>query len=122
MQSVGRALGSVMNKVNCVIIWAFIITQNSTTHACALCLVMLYRSTSILAINGDMGWEPPSIRHKCQMLQLWNRLVKMSNHRLTKRIFNWVILHSHPWATELKSSFCQNDLSFIFQHRFICKN
>ena len=44
--------------------------------------------TPVLAINGDMGWGPPNIRHKCQMIRLWNRFVKMSDQRLTKKIFN----------------------------------
>lgn len=36
--------------------------------------------TFVLAISGDMGWEPPNIRQKYEMLHVW---------RLTKYIFNW---------------------------------
>ncbi len=72
--------------------------------------------TSVLAISGDIGWEPPNVRQKRQMLRLWNRLVKMSDQRITEKVFNWDILHGHPWADVLKSLFYMNEC----QGNFTC--
>ena len=33
----------------------------------------VHQFTSVLAISGDMGQKPPNIRHKYEMLRLWNR-------------------------------------------------
>jgi hypothetical protein len=41
------------------------------------------------AVNGDMGWIPVSVRHQLECIKLWNRLVSMSDHRLTKKVFIW---------------------------------
>ena len=76
--------------------------------------------TPVLAINGDMVWEPPNIRHKCQMVRLWNRFVKMPDQRLTKKIFNWDLRCGHPWTKEVRSVFYSNDLFFIFQNKLRC--
>ena len=42
-----------------------------------------------LAINGDMGWTPSNMRHKLNILRFWNRVVNMSNDRITKVVFLW---------------------------------
>ncbi len=54
------------------------------------------------------------------MIRLWNRLVKMSDDRLTKNIFIWDTFHCHPWASELKSVFYLNKTSFIFHNKLVC--
>ncbi len=65
-------------------------------------------------------WEPSNIRHKCQMIRLCDRLEKMSDRRLSKKIFIWAISHCLPWAKELKYLFHLYDLLFIFQNRLFC--
>ena len=49
----------------------------------------VHRFAPNLAINGDMGWVNSNTRRKIEMLRLWNRLIKMDNSRLTKKIFLW---------------------------------
>ena len=36
-----------------------------------------------------MGWTPPLVRRQLNCLRLWNRLLEMSENRLTRRIFIW---------------------------------
>ena len=47
------------------------------------------KCTSNAVIQGDMGWTPPLVRPQLNCLRLWNRLLKMSENRLTRRIFIW---------------------------------
>ena len=39
----------------------------------------------------------------CQMLWLWNRLLKAPDQRLAEKILNWDTWHSRPQANKLKS-------------------
>jgi len=48
---------------------------------------------STAAVTGDMGWLPPLVRRKLDLLRYWNRLVQMDNNRLTKEIFEWHFLN-----------------------------
>ena len=41
------------------------------------------------AVQGDMGWISLKYRRYQAMLRFWNRLVKMDETRLTKRVFLW---------------------------------
>ena len=45
--------------------------------------------TAIPALEGDMGWFPPYIRHRLEAVRLFIRLSRMSPDRLTKRVFLW---------------------------------
>ena len=145
-QSAGRALGSVMNKVKhcghlgfntftqlyesgvCPVsdyasgVWGFreYPSCNTVHHRAIRSFLGVHKLTPVLAINGDMGWEPPSIRHKCHMIRLWNRLVKMSDQRLTKHIFNWDLRVGNSWTTELRTLFYSSGLFFIFQNKLQC--
>ena len=144
--SAGRALGSVLNKVkackdlgyhtytqlyqSCVCpvsdyasgVWGFHenVSCNTIQNRAIRSFLGVHKLTPILAISGDMGWTPVNIRHKGEMLRLWNRLVKMSDDRLTKKIFNWDISNGYPWATEVKYLFFMNNSSFIYLNRLSC--
>ncbi len=43
--------------------------------------------TPIPALYGEMGWLPSKYGKMICMIQLWNRLIRLSNDRLTKHIF-----------------------------------
>ena len=47
------------------------------------------KCTSNAVIQGDMGWTPPLVRRQLNCLRLWNRLLKKSENRLTRRVFIW---------------------------------
>ena len=54
--------------------------------------------TAIPALEGDMGWFPPYIRHRLDAVRLFIRLSRMSPDRLTKRVFLWDLDQPHSWG------------------------
>lgn len=50
---------------------------NQVHHRANLSFLGVHRPTLVLAISGDMGWEPPKLRLKYEMSPLWNRLLHM---------------------------------------------
>ena len=59
----------------------------------------VHKFAPVLAIQGDMGWEPCDIRWKGSMIALWNRLVRMPENRIAKKIFNWDVSIKGGWAS-----------------------
>ncbi len=47
----------------------------------------IHPETQLLALEGDMGCNSCKIRQHINMIHLWNRLIKMDENRLTKRVF-----------------------------------
>ena len=63
----------------------------------------VHRFTSNVVVNGDMGWTPPNVRRKLDILRLWYRLDKMQNSRLTKRIYLWdKCSKANNWSRDCK--------------------
>lgn len=64
----------------------------------------VHRFTPIAALQGEMGWKPTKVRHKIKVLQLWNRINKMPNNRLTKHIFNYFYENNNGrnWFSNVK--------------------
>lgn len=58
----------------------------------------------VLGISGDMGWEPPNVRHTFYMILLWN----------SGSLESLTFLHGCPWISEVKSLFCTIYLLFVF--------
>ena len=54
----------------------------------------VHRFAPIAALHGDMAWLSLKYTRYIAMLRFWNRLIKMDNSRLTKRIFLWC--HDYP--------------------------
>ena len=56
-----------------------------------------------LSIQGDMGWTESCFRRKVNMGRYWNRLVRLSDDRLTKKVFLWALgQRSKGWASEMR--------------------
>ena len=120
--SAGRALGSVLNKVkackdlgyytytqlyqSCVCpvsdyasgVWGFPENDscNTVQNRAIRSFLGVHKLTPILAISGDMGWMPVNIRHKGEMLRLWNRLVNMSDIDQPKRYLTGIFQMGTP--------------------------
>ncbi len=72
-------------------------------------------------MEGDIGWDSSSKRRCKEVLRLWNRMVKMENSRLTKKIFNNDYeLWKTNWCDETKISFNKLDKIDIFQNKDVC--
>ena len=62
----------------------------------------VHKFAPILALQGDMGWMSTENRQYLSMLRFWNRLLKLPDNRLTKRIFIYdFYLTQSIWAWKL---------------------
>ena len=64
----------------------------------------LPKSTSILALTGDMGWMRGVMRRDLESLCLFNQIMKMPEERLTRKIFeyDWQC-GNNTWSENVKS-------------------
>ena len=57
-----------------------------------------------LAIQGDMGWVCSHTRRKTEMIRYWNRLLKMEDGRIPKKILRWEMeKRGANWAAEVRN-------------------
>ena len=47
------------------------------------------RVTPIAAMYGDLGWTPPHVRQKLEVVKFWLRLCKIPNNRTVKKVFDY---------------------------------
>ena len=78
------------------------------------------KPTSIPGIISEMNLLLPQSRAQIKMARQYHRVLKMSNSRLTKKVFFWdKNLNEHnnlnTWYTEVKSIFSQNNMTEIFE-------
>ena len=76
-------------------------------------LMGVHRFTPILALTGDMGWMVSSSRRWINILRLWNKLIKMNENRLTKKVFEYdyfVLLGGKIWCSDVKTILTKVDL------------
>ena len=69
----------------------------------------VHRFAPIAGLEGDMAWMCPQYRRWLAMLRFWNKLIKMDNTRLVKRIFEW----SHAQALRGKQNWCKDMLEIL---------
>ena len=113
--SAGRALGSINTKFKklkglgfktfttlfhsgvapildyCSSIWGYQkLDQINTIQNRAIRFYLgVHKYAPNLAINGDIGWLSSGVRRWVEMLRYWNRLMKMNDSYLTKKVFEW---------------------------------
>ena len=64
----------------------------------------VHRFCPIPAMTGDMGWPECRQRRMINMIRFWNRLVKLNDDRLTKRVFLWDYEINHNnWSSEIQN-------------------
>lgn len=68
-------------------------TANSIQNRAKLCFLGVHKLAPNVAIQGDMEWEPSVIRHRGEMIRLWNCLINMPEDRITKK-FSFGIKHT----------------------------
>lgn len=73
------------------------------------------------AIQGDMGWMPSKYRRFCNIMLLWNRLLKIEDTRLTKKIFLYDYNScKNNWSSEVKSILGSVQMEQIFTNMLVC--
>ena len=80
----------------------------------------VHKFTPIPALQGEMGWTPVRLRKNICILRFWNRMIEMSNDRLSKRIFNADYTKNNGWCSEVKPIFESIDMSTIYENQHTC--
>ena len=63
----------------------------------------VHKNAPIHAIQADMGWTSVKYQYYLCVVRFWNRLVKMQNDRLTKRVGEYLLIHLNDsnWISRL---------------------
>ncbi len=80
----------------------------------------IHSKTPLLALEGDMGWNSCKIKQHINMICLWNRLIKMDENRLTKRVFKWDYNICKNWCFEVKEIFSSIQLQIVYDDMNKC--
>ena len=63
----------------------------------------VHRFAPIVGMQGDFGWLSPRYRRFKCILNFWNRLICMSNNRLTKHVFTYDYQECYNnWSADIK--------------------
>ena len=138
----GRALGSVINKFisnkglgykaytklynmtvcpildYCSGIWGYskFETIDTIQNRAIRFFLGVHKFAPNLGINGELGWETRGIRRKIEMIRLWNRLQRLDDSRLTKKVFKWdKRLCKKNWANDIRNICIETDLMVNFE-------
>ena len=74
------------------------------------------------AIEGDIGWIPPIIRRKLNMVRMWNRVLNMDSYRLPRIVYDNMVATDHLWYMEVKSIFTSADIMDTFERNLPVHN
>ena len=77
----------------------------------------VHKYTPLLALKGEMGLTPPSIRRKTEMMRLWKRLINLNENGLPKKVFNLEFVKQRSWAKNMRSIFEQSYMQEIFHSK-----
>ena len=81
----------------------------------------VHKFTAISAMQAEMGWLSPKYRKHINMLRLWNRLIKLPNDRLTKRVFTYIFDTETPsWCSDLKEILTELNLLSTYLNKEVC--
>ena len=83
----------------------------------------LAKTTPIPGILSEFNLITPQYRNQTKMVRQYHRLLKMSNDRLTKKVFNWdKMLNDRVqanWYSEVQNIFSNHNLEEIFESSII---
>jgi hypothetical protein len=79
------------------------------------------KSAPNIGIQCELGWTLSKIRRYIKMLSLWNKLVNMTDDRLTKIIFNYDYLKGDQnWSAEMEQLFNFLDMTDVYDNQLVC--
>jgi len=77
--------------------------------------------TPLCALQGEVGWYTQRSKKWLVMVRFWNRLMKMSNDRITRKIFDWDWEKGNDsWAQDMKYIFGKLNLNDIWLNKSEC--
>ena len=62
----------------------------------------VHRYAPTAGVQGDMAWMSLKYKRYIKILTFWNRLIKLDNNRLTKRVLLWFLNDSNNWAEDVR--------------------
>ena len=76
----------------------------------------VHRQAPLVGLLGDMGWLSSSSRRKIEIFRYWNRIMKLNDHRITKRIFlfDYNSNQRNTWSLYVKKLFSELDIQHIY--------
>ena len=80
----------------------------------------VHLKAALLALEGDIGWNTCKMRQHINMIRLWNRMIKMEDNRLTKRVFKWDYQLCKNWCFDLKQILFSVQLQPIYEEMDVC--
>lgn len=81
----------------------------------------VHKFTSLLALQGDMGWIPPKVKGFVNTIYLWNRLITMNDSRLTKRVFKWDFdINKDNWSNDVRKILTSVEMKDVFDNMEVC--
>ncbi len=91
---------------------------NAVHHRAIRFFLGVGRYTPSPAVNGEVGWTPPTIRQWSCVARHWTRLVNSNIHRLNRKIFIWTDQvatekHKKNWNYRIHTHFKQHDLNHL---------
>ncbi len=108
----------------CVGVWGYKqYDKHNTVHNRVIRSYLgVHRYASNVAINGDVDWTTPYTRRKICMIKSWNRLVKMTDTRLTKTVFMWDFNSnmSNTWCGGHEHIFTNLNMVTIYENVHLC--
>ena len=69
------------------------------------------RQTPIPFLYFELGWTPPSIRQKMEMVRLWYHIINLPDNRLPKQIFNQ---DKTKWKKDIQTFFADANMASVF--------
>lgn len=81
--------GKEFSKVNGIQNWAI------------CCFLGVHKFTPMLALQGDMGWEPCLIKQRGKSLDFGIVFLLCQRVELPKKVFNWDKAHYYPWRRKI---------------------
>ena len=82
--------------------------------------VGVHRFAPTAGVVGDMGWLSLKYKRYIVMLRFWNRLIKMNDNRITKRIFLWFYDRSdNNWCYDISRIANELDMSHVYNNKLL---
>ena len=99
-------------------VWCFeeVFDCNSVQNSALRCFLGVHK----YAHHIDAGWDPCIVKQRCEMVRLWNRLVRLREERLTRKKCNWDIAKHHPWSIEVSLILSACDLHIMYWNNLQC--
>ena len=67
------------------------------------CFLGVHKYPPLFALQGEMAFIPTTTSRKLEILRLWNRILRLPNERLPKKLFHIMYQNNSKWCLSLKS-------------------